>query len=411
MTTICVINDLGLPLGGQTTIALATAEGMAARGYKVVYVCGAEQVTPMLAERGIRCIKLDQQELIRATDRKRAAINGIWNSRAHATIKSLIAELPPETVFHVHGWSRILSPSIFGALRPVMDRVVLTMHDHFSFCPNGGYFNFKTGQICTLKPLGVACALTDCDSRNRGFKVYRYVKHTAARALVGFPQTLRNYIVFSERQRELSRPFLNGNARFFVLENPVATAPAERIPAERNQDIVFIGRLSAEKGAEVYAKACALLGVRPLIVGDGERRAAVLAAAPDADISGWVDKEEVARRFARARAIVFPSVWPETFGLSMFEAVSRGIPALVSDAVLMKDKILELGGGMAFKSGDPADLARKMQALASDDAVRALSVTGFAKYREAPFTNSRYLDGLTDIYRALGSKLPERIAA
>lgn len=401
MTTVCIVNDLGLPLGGQTAVALATAAGMAGRGASVVYVCGAEKVSPALAEAGIRTVQLHQKELIRAGNPVKAAMAGFWNPQAHRTLKALVEELPADTVFHVHGWSRILSPSIFGALRPVMDRVVLTMHDHFSFCPNGGYFNFKSGQRCNLQPLSLSCATTNCDSRNLAYKSYRMAKHYGAKALADFPHTLRNFIVFSERQRELARPFVRDDARFFVVENPVAAPPEDRLEAERNRDILFIGRLSAEKGAEVYAKACALLGRTPLLVGDGERRAAVLAAAPQAEISGWVDKDEVARRFATARAIVFPSVWPETFGLSMFEAVGKGVPVIVSDAVLMKDKIMELGGGLAFKSGDPADLAEKMRLLDDDGLVNSLSVTGFANYRAAPFTHDRYLDRLGDVYRCL----------
>ena len=63
----------------------------------------------------------------------------------------------PGTVYHLHNWHKVLSPSALGSLRKVASRLVVSTHDFFLACPNGGYFNFPRQQTCNLTPLGLAC--------------------------------------------------------------------------------------------------------------------------------------------------------------------------------------------------------------------------------------------------------------
>ena len=63
----------------------------------------------------------------------------------------------PGTVYHLHGWSQILSPAIFAALAPVRARLILSAHDFFLVCPNGAYADMTSGAPCTHAPLGLSC--------------------------------------------------------------------------------------------------------------------------------------------------------------------------------------------------------------------------------------------------------------
>jgi glycosyltransferase involved in cell wall biosynthesis len=119
-------------------------------------------------------------------------------------------------------------------------------------------------------------------------------------------------------------PLLPADTRLHYLPNPVDLEDRGPADVTANDTFVFIGRLSQEKGAAVFAEAARRAGVKALFVGDGPMRQAILSAAPGAAITGWVDNAQVRAHLRRARALVFPSLWYETFGLSVHEALAIG---------------------------------------------------------------------------------------
>ena len=58
--------------------------------------------------------------------------------------------------------------------------------------------------------------------------------------------------------------------------------------------------------------------------------------------------------FSNADVLVAPSVWYETFGFTVLEALSYGVPVIVSDHVGAKDIVGE--GGILFKSNEYTQL-------------------------------------------------------
>ncbi len=99
--------------------------------------------------------------------------------------------------------------------------------------------------------------------------------------------------------------------------------------------IVYVGRLSREKGLDRLANAMRLLEdrgkreVRLLVVGEGERRSWLEDLdLPNVTIRGYVsDKSSLARIYASADAFITPSV-REGFGIAQLEAMSCGLPVI-----------------------------------------------------------------------------------
>lgn len=105
----------------------------------------------------------------------------------------------------------------------------------------------------------------------------------------------------------------------------------------------FLGRHSQDKGLDVLAGALALLAVpgpapRLLAAGDDRfvpesQRAAVGTAlamlGSRVDQPGWLPREAF---FDTVDLLVVPSVFPESFGLGVVEAMAAGVPFVVSDA-------------------------------------------------------------------------------
>ena len=66
----------------------------------------------------------------------------------------------------VAGWTKALSSSVFDVAFKMNFKVVLTLHDYFTACPNGGYFDYKENKICKRKPLSWKCIKCNCDSNS-----------------------------------------------------------------------------------------------------------------------------------------------------------------------------------------------------------------------------------------------------
>jgi len=173
---VVLISDLSEPRDGPSVIALKTVKTLIERGIGVEYFCGDFGQNADLASCGVAIHAVGADDL-RSSRFATALVQGLYNRIAARKLSALVRfHDTPRTLYHVHNWSKILSPSIFDALRPVMDRVVLTAHDYFLACPNGGYFHFQRGVPCSEKPLSLPCLFANCDRRSRLEKAWRVIR-------------------------------------------------------------------------------------------------------------------------------------------------------------------------------------------------------------------------------------------
>lgn len=148
--------------------------------------------------------------------------------------------------------------------------------------------------------------------------------------------------------------------------------------------LLLLGRISWKKGIERLIDAMALLPRhRALVVGNDEEgllpalisRAAAqnlgerIAFLPRS-VSG-ADKEAL---FQGASAFVLPS-WSENFGNVVLEAMIRGCPVVVSQAVGARDLVERSGGGLVV-AGDPESLAQAIGRLEDQDNGPAMGARG-----------------------------------
>jgi glycosyltransferase involved in cell wall biosynthesis len=126
----------------------------------------------------------------------------------------------------------------------------------------------------------------------------------------------------------------------FLLPNGVDLARAAAVPpADRDIDVIFAGRLIAEKNVDLLLRALARLrgGARPvraLVVGDGperhrlERLRDELGLAPAVTFTGSLPSgDDVFAAMKAAKVLVLPST-REGFGMVVLEANACGIPVI-----------------------------------------------------------------------------------
>jgi hypothetical protein len=204
-------------------------------------------VAPDLRHNGLRVICLDQHDLLSHPSRLAAARQGWWNAPAARAMSALLATLDPAaTVVHLHSWTKVLSSSV---VRTVLDAgfpLVCTLHDYFSACPNGGFFNYPRNAICTLQPMSLRCVTTQCDARGYGQKLWRVGRQAVQSRRGRLPLGLRHFITVSPFSREILRPFLPADAELHALRNPVDEE--QGAPVEVAQNRAFIASRASFSG-------------------------------------------------------------------------------------------------------------------------------------------------------------------
>ncbi|MCT2398714.1 glycosyltransferase family 4 protein [Novosphingobium mangrovi (ex Huang et al. 2023)] len=397
---VVLFHDFSQALGGASYLVQVLIGQLRARGIPVTFFSGDDGAH--FHREDVEFIALHGQSLL---DRSKlgAATVGLYNHSAYAVIRDWIGRNDtPGTVYHLHGWSKILTPAVFGALRAVGERTILHGHDYFNCCPNGAFFNYVTERDCRLEPLSGACLRSQCDKSSYAEKLWRAGREGLRRALLGGLANIERMLLIHPGQ---AGAFVAGQwpaDKLFAVRNPVTPPCAERVRAEDNKGIVFIGRISPEKGADLAARAAAAAGLPITFVGEGIEEKRVRRLNPDAVLLGRLDRAGVARALSGTRLAVMPSRWSEPFGLVALEAIGSGVPVIVSDRALVAEEIARAGFGLAVDTADIAAFTSAMAELHADDArVAAMSMAGHVGYRQLCHDEGSWTDEIVDHYRSV----------
>ncbi len=408
--TIVICLDHASVTGGQAKVAFDSAIGLKAAGHRPIVFAAAGPVDPLLRDNQIEVVCLGQTDLLGAASRLQGAVQGVWNKAAQHALANLLAGMPKDrTIVHVHGWAKALSPSIAPAIRASGLPAIFTLHDYFLFCPTGGFYDYNAHELCERRPLGLSCLATNCDAVSYPRKVWRSARLAMANGIVGLRGAFSDFICISNVQREIIAPYVPKTAHMHAISNPVAADDLGPKAEPASGDMIFVGRVSPEKGPLVFAEAARMAGMIPTFVGDGPAAAELREKFPEARILGWRKPEEARNALRAARALVFPSRWYEGQPLTVLEAKAAGTPVIVSDVCAGREEIVDGDTGLWFKSGEAADLARALTAMQDDDTVRRMSHAAYAAYWRDPPTLARHVERLEKAYRGMIANAPQGV--
>lgn len=399
---LLVINDVSVVLGGATKVAMQCIEAATEADIDCTVLVGDDGEAVRRSFPKAKVVALGERPL-RDGVHARDVIDRNYNRAAYAALDRLLAASDEETVVHVHGWSQILSPSIFHALSRHRVRVIVTAHDFFLSCPNGGYLNFRSGEVCLQRPLSLGCLASDCDKRNYLHKLWR-VTRMLTQLGAGEDFWDRVEVILAHESME---PYLNGGAirQFRTLRTPCK--PLTAVPAKpwQNDRMLYLGRMTWEKGVRTLAEALNKTGRSATLIGRGPLLEEMQAALPHCYVPGWLDDSEVGRLAADSRFFVMPSRMPEPYGLVAAEAVMSGIPVIVSSNALIAEEVVRNDAGLVFESGNADSLAETIALMDNDVLVRHLSEGAYEYGKRIAPSDDEWRRRILDIYRG-NSSLP-----
>ena len=326
----------------------------------------------------------------------------IHSEKSKGEMLDLLRGEQPDLV-HVHNTFMMVSPSVFEACREAGIPVVQTLHNYRLLCP--GWSLCREGKVCE-----------ECIESG----LWRGVWHgcyrdsrlmTAAVTLMLQVHRMRGtwshdvggYVALTNFARD---KFIEGGlpaSRIGVKPNFLELDPGKR--SSSGGFALFVGRLSAEKGAEVLLRAWQKLkGTIPLVImGDGPLREPLESEAAAQNLSnvtfaGWRSRGEILSAMKSASLLITPSLWYEGFPMTVVEAFACGIPVICSRLGGLREIVEDGSTGLHFNPGDAEDLAAKLDLLWTQPAQLAAMGRAAREEYKRNYTAERNYELMMQIY-------------
>ena len=127
-------------------------------------------------------------------------------------------------------------------------------------------------------------------------------------------------------------------------------------------------------------------------MGDGDEKEKLEKQFPNINFVGWKNKDEVKDYMKGSRALIFPSRWYETAGLTVLEAQAIGIPCIVSSNTASEEFVYNKE--LVFNQNDLFDLKEKIIKLSNND-------YDFYKNNNRTFSEKEYVNNLIIEYEVI----------
>jgi glycosyltransferase involved in cell wall biosynthesis len=362
-----------------------------------------ESEVRMLRSNGhlVETVRMDYAQTS-AKGKIQVAIESLWSTPSYNLIDRMLREREFD-VLHVQNFFPLLSPSVYYAARKNGVAVVQTLRNYRLLCPN--VFFYRDGRVCE-----------DCID-----KVFKYpgilhgcyrgsrVATAAVAAMTAFHTmkgTWHNAVdVYIALTRFVRDKFIEAGfpeKKLLVKSNFVYPDPG--CGNGEGDYALFVGRLSPEKGLDTLLQAWRQLGRswKLKIVGDGPMANDVRAFCAGDSSVDWVgpkSRAETAEMMGKARVLIFPSQWYETFGRVAMESFAAGTPVIASRLGAMAEVCENGQAGMLFETGNAADLSGKLRwVFDHSDEVRAMRPVARQLF-ESKYTMPQNYRVLIDAYQ------------
>lgn len=262
-----------------------------------------------------------------------AFANLSWSEQSKRDAGKILDDFKPD-IFHLHNYWLVMTPSVFAAAQERKIPTVYTLHNFRMICPGAQLmYKGRPCEDCLRDNRFTRCLIRGCFPGGSRFKTFLSLRlFYATRRRNFLKKEVNAFIALSKFSRE---KFIQGGleaGKIFVKPNFLDDPHLNIQSLPCKPGALFIGRLSAEKGVSELLNAWKKIDYPLTVVGEGALEERLRARkVPGVTFTGALPRNEVIRLLAQTTFLVFPSVWYETFGLTMIEAMAMGKPVLATD--------------------------------------------------------------------------------
>jgi len=375
----CMVTTFYPPrsFGGDAVAVQSLARALVRAGHHVTVVCDDDAYRTLSGRHDAAPLEVDDGVVVhRLASRIGALAVGLTQQTGHPIVhrKRLrrILDTGNFDVIHYHNLSLVGGPAALAYGTGVK---LYTAHEHWLVCPTHVLWRHRV-EPCPARQC-IRCQLSYGRPpqlwRHTGL-LQRQLEHVDAFIAVSRFSRDKHLEFGFTREMEVIPGFVHEPA-----PPPVSAAATSKRPY-----FLFVGRLESLKGLDDVIDTFAGFEAADLVIAGegGERRTLEARAAgnPRVRFVGFQSGDALARWYADAYAVIASSRGYETFGLSVIEAYSRGVPVLARRLGSYLELVEETGAGETFTDG--GELRAAMQRLVADPTRRGtMSRAALALFR------------------------------
>ncbi|WP_266204804.1 glycosyltransferase family 4 protein [Pontibacter kalidii] len=345
---ILQIHNFYKQAGGEDTVFEQEAQLLRAHGHTV------EQLT------------FSNNDVTSTKAKLQAALGVVYNPQSAGIISQSIKRFKPDVV-HVHNFFPLVSPGVFWVCRKYKVPVVMTLHNYRLLCPSAVLYYDGRVQLENVQQTFPIKPILQGVYRGSKIETASVVLATGVHKLLGtWREKVSKFIALTPGAADL---FQNSSLRLRPEQlsiKPNFTADPGLGAATREAYFLYLGRLTEEKGIRTLLKAHSIKPFPLKIIGTGPLQALVeeyAAKNPLVEYLGFRPREEAMEQLKRARALIFPSEWLETFGMTAVEAFATGTPVIASNIGGGAYIVQHQQNGLHFSPADAQELASQVGLL------------------------------------------------
>ena len=304
-------------------------------------------------------------------------------------------------VVHFHNISLVGGPGVLEMGSKAVR--IMTAHEHWLICPMHLLWKYDR------KPCDKADCFRCVLQGKRPPQVWRQTDAIAhglreLDALV-FPS---RHALEEHRCRGIKAPMVH--LPYFLPDDWTGGSGAATPPATGRPYVAAAGRLVKMKGFQRLIPMMRYLPEVDLrIAGTGPYESKLRGLAADlrnVHFEGLLGGSDLARLFEGARAVVVPSLFPETFGYVVLEAFAVQTPVIVHrGGGAIKETGEESGGGLGYDTD--AELLVALRRMVYDDDLRdSLAATGYAR-RVGEWSEPAHMERYLGLIQGIRSGRPD----
>lgn len=246
-------------------------------------------------------------------------------------IKKLIRDHNINLV-HVHNFFPLLTLSVFKAARQPGVVVVQTLHNYRWWCTGAELYRKEYGicELCVSSGHSLHAIRHGCyrNSRVQSLLSLWVLSRVKQRVFAGY---VDYFIALTSFQKNWVEARGVSAQQLVVKPNGVA-AISHCAPSDK-KGFVYVGRLESSKGIEQVLRCWVEQGIKePLtVIGNGSLESTLkkqYSHYPQLIFKGACSPQETLSLIDRARYLIHSSLWYETFGLTIVEALQLGVPVI-----------------------------------------------------------------------------------
>lgn len=294
--------------------------------------------------------------------------------------------------------------------------VIRSMHEPRMFCPGRQKFFLKSETICQ-KPFGLHCCIHAYTERCQDSRVPLEVMKSYANVNFEINYAAKRYkymLAMSDYIKKES--VLAGIPEQNIIVNPYFT-PAVNISNDVLVDkkdtkrIVFVGRLHPSKGVHTLIRSLKNIlknqnNVLLDVIGDGSFKNEVTNLISSENIPiekvilhGWLSHSETVKKIENGYLVVFPSIYPEAFGIVGIEAMMYAKPVVAFDAGGVSTWLQNNITGFLVVVKDEKAFEEKVYKLLNDKELYQKFSINARKSALEKFTPEIHLKTLVELYK------------